>query len=370
MSYVIVVILILSAVFHQSLYFLVPSLTISLLYLKKDFKIELNSFISLFLWLLGFVILSFFIQSIIDFNIKYESLKGILRVFIYLCFVIIGLKLDKKSIKQFILLSIILTIVLFPFTFKNIDKSLGYMGMFQHSNHLAYTTVITMYFLYKHVKIRNTYKFILLVLGGLIVLYSRTSGAIIIMALLILLQLLFSKKIKLAYKLLFLLGPFIIIVTILYSFSHKIMYQFNTLNSLTWDYIDYRIETGTSGGRGSLVWRITYWLQILNEFNNENLLIQLTGKGIGSLTKGHFPYKVIYKDPHNDFLKITIEYGYIGLTVFIGFLFKLYSIFKYNINLIAITLIPLFFDNMLVNFSIMLTLILLITYEYRCIKQD
>ncbi len=368
MVYILLILLILSTVFHQSLFLLIPVFTGTYFYIQKTTTLPYNGIIKNFSTLFFVVSLFLIVQSLLNLSITFEGVKGVFKIFLYLCIAILGVKLNLKTIERFIIFSLILNLLLWPLTYKNIDPSGGYSGIFQHSNHLAYTLVICMYFLYYHINMRVLYKAILLILSGVLVLFTKTSGAILILAILLIYQLTFSNKIKLKYKLLFLLGPFFLLIPLIYVFSGKIIAQFESLDVLSWRYLNRRIRTGTSGGYGSVVWRITYWLQILHEFDKENILSQFFGVGIGSMTKGHYPYKVVYKDPHNDFLKILIEYGYSGLILFTVFLFKLYRNIKFNFNLIVITIIPLFFDNMIVNFSIMMTLILTLAYEYRVIK--
>ena len=77
------------------------------------------------------------------------------------------------------------------------------------------------------------------------------------------------------------------------------------------------------------------------------------------------PYDYMYTDPHNDFLKVLVEFGYVGLLMFLNFLRRIYVIMSRNFAYIILLFIPMFFDNAIVNFSFNLTFILLMVYDYK-----
>ena len=106
-------------------------------------------------------------------------------------------------------------------------------------------------------------------------------------------------------------------------------------------------------------------MKILFEFFKESVATQIFGLGIDALTKDHYPYSFMKKDPHNDFIKVFIEFGYLGITLFMAFLGGLFFLVKRNLNLLILLGVPLFFDNTLVNFSTILLFTVLVAYEYK-----
>jgi hypothetical protein len=61
------------------------------------------------------------------------------------------------------------------------------------------------------------------------------------------------------------------------------------------------------------LWRISHWRTCINVIADSNMFQLLCGHGILSSTL------LLYKEPHNDYLRILIEQGIIGLTLYIAF---------------------------------------------------
>jgi len=126
-----------------------------------------------------------------------------------------------------------------------------------------------------------------------------------------------------------------------------------------------RVENYRPGGYGSLIWRAIYWMKILTEFFSESFYKIIFGIGVDSLTEGNMPYSFMEKDPHNDYLKVMVEFGVLGLLLFLGLFKRVYGIVNKNFNIIILLTIPMFFGNIIVNFPFNITFVLLIVYEYK-----
>ena len=120
-----------------------------------------------------------------------------------------------------------------------------------------------------------------------------------------------------------------------------------------------------AGGFGSFVWRIIYWSKLMYTFFSESFLQITFGVGVDHLTKGYMPYEFMDKDPHNDFIKVLLEYGVLGILLFFRFFRKLYKILNKNFDIIILIAVPMFFGNAIVNYPFNLTLILILMYEYK-----
>ncbi len=251
-----------------------------------------------------------------------------------------------------------------------IDESGGYRGVFRHSNHLGYVLTILIYYLFAHKPFSVLINYIVIIVLAGLLFFSKTSGAILSFALLIFYNFIISQNISIKHKLFFIFGPLLLMVPIAFQFSEKIIEQINSLDYLDKNFILQRVYTGNPGGYGSFIWRIVYWLQILFEFAKETFFNIFFGVGIDSLTKGNMPYRIMYTDPHNDFLKVLVEFGLVGLILFLNSIKNIFKMINKNINILIIIIIPLMFDNAIVNFSFVLTLMLLISYEYKIICSE
>ncbi len=362
---ILILFFLLSATYHQPLYILIPLLVTIYFYSLQHFKILNNKYNRLYLSFFIIILIFFIIQSISFLRIEWHSLKGLARYFSYSVFAIFVYKISNTEIKLLFKIIAILIIILFPFTFMMLDESGGYKGIFRHSNHLGYVLTIVIYFLfaYKPFSVLINY-LVILILTGLL-FYSRTSGAIVSFALLIIYNFIISRNIPIKHKLFFIFGPLLMIIPISFQFSEKIIEQINSLNYLDKNFILQRVYTGNPGGYGSFIWRVVYWLQILFEFIKESFFKIFFGIGIDALTKGNMPYRIMYTDPHNDFLKVLVEFGVAGLILFLNFIKNIFIILNKNINILILITLPLMFDNAIVNFSFVLTLMLLIAYEYK-----
>ena len=154
-------------------------------------------------------------------------------------------------------------------------------------------------------------------------------------------------------------------------FSEKIAFQLESIDFLTSDFIKERVEIYTidgvnrAGGYGSFVWRVIYWSKLLATFFSESFVTVFFGVGVDHLTKGFMPYEFMDKDPHNDFIKVLLEYGVLGFILFLGFFRLIYKTLSKNFNIIILMVIPMFFGNAIVNYPFNLTLIIILMHEFK-----
>ena len=362
---------ILSGFFHQGLYILFPFLTLYYIFFQKESRLKLNPVSKVYLYITLIALVFFVLQSILYLDIKIFSIKGCLRYVAYFSFTVFASYMSNKSIKYFFVVLagyLILTLPLGYYQFVNLGR---YHNILGHSNHLAYVISMIIYFLifnrpFKSKKINIV--FIILLFLSLIL--TKSSGGLLVLLALLGFNGIMSKRISLLNKLLFSIIP-IILTIIVINVSEKIAFQFESINFLTWEFIEDRATQFTidgvnrAGGYGSFVWRIIYWSAIIYEFFSESFLKIVFGLGVDHLTQGYMPYKFMGQDPHNDFVKALLEFGIIGLLLFIGLFRRIYKIVNKNFNIIIIMFIPAFFGNPMVNFSVSMTLILILMYEYK-----
>ena len=77
------------------------------------------------------------------------------------------------------------------------------------------------------------------------------------------------------------------------------------------DYGNLSSMYGTSDCSG--VWRISHWRTCVDVIADANIVQLLCGYGIGASSL------LLYKVPHNDFLRVLMEQGILGLTLYIAF---------------------------------------------------
>jgi O-antigen ligase len=101
------------------------------------------------------------------------------------------------------------------------------------------------------------------------------------------------------------------------------------------------------------------------EFLTESILKIMFGLGVDHLTQGNMPYKFMSQDPHNDFVKALLEFGVLGFLLFTSYFWRIYKVLRKNFNVIILMIIPAFFGNPVVNFSVSIVYILILMYEYK-----
>jgi O-antigen ligase len=357
--------------FHQGLYVLIPFISIFYISNQKESRLTLNPISKIYLYVVLVVLGFFLVQSILYFDIKIFSIKGSLRFVAYFLFAVLISYMKQKDIKYVFVIITLYFILTLPLGIYQFFQGGRYRNIWDHSNHLAYVLSMSIYFLVYYKPFKNKRVNLFCVIGLLVSLILTTStGGLLVLLALLGYTAIKSKRIALSKKLTFLMLSAIAIIFAI-NFSEKIAYQLDSINFLTWEFVKERVETYTidgvnrAGGYGSFVWRIIYWSKLMFTFFSESFLHITFGLGVDHLTKGYMPYDFIHKDPHNDFIKVLLEYGLLGLLLFLGFFRKIYKALNKNFSIIILIVVPMFFGNAIVNYPFNLTLILILMYEYK-----
>lgn len=82
------------------------------------------------------------------------------------------------------------------------------------------------------------------------------------------------------------------------------------------------------------LWRISHWRTCIDVIADANIIQLLCGYGIGSSNL------LMYKEPHNDYLRVLIEQGIIGLTLYFAFFMTVFRRFdsRYWYCIVAVAL--------------------------------
>lgn len=363
----------LTAFFHQGLYILIPFVSLFYLSTQRSSKLILNPVSKVYLYVVCIVLGFLLIQTVLYFDFKIFSLKGWLRFVAYFMFAVLISYMKKEDIKYAFIIIIFYFVLTIPMGF---NQFLAWEGgrnrnIFDHSNHLAYVLSMSIYFLIFYNPFKNKKIKIVCLIGLLIsLILTKSTGGLLVLLVLLGYNALITKRISLLRKLIFIT---LLIITILLTInlSDKIAYQIESIDYLTWDFLKERIQTYTidgvnrAGGHGSFVWRIIYWSKLIFTFFSESFSTIFFGLGVDYLTKGYMPYEFMDKDPHNDFVKVLLEYGILGLLLFLRFFRRIYKALGKNFNIIILMIVPMFFGNAIVNFPFNITLILILMYEYK-----
>lgn len=362
---------ILSGFFHQGLYLLFPFLTLFYVSYQKESRLSLNSISKIYLYFVLAALGFFAIQSILYFDIKIFSIKGCLRYVAYFSFSVFASYLTLKNIKYLFVLLVAYFILTLPLSLYQTVNLGRYRNILGHSNHLAYVLSMIIYFLIFNSPFRSKkINIVCIILLSVSLILTKSTGGLLVILALLAYNGVMSKKISLLNKFIFSTLP-IIGVTLAINLSEKIAFQFESLNFLTWEFIEDRATQFSkdgvirAGGHGSFIWRIIYWTATIYGFLSESFLKITFGLGVDHLTQGNMPYKFMKQDPHNDFVKALLEFGVLGLLLFVSFFWKVYKTVKKNFNIIILMIVPTFFGNPTVNFSVTMTLILILMYEYK-----
>ena len=357
---IVMICFVLSAIIPQALYFILPILFVYTLWLQESLSINKLTKIYLRIVLIVFIFLIIHIFS--HQSIEFIFLKGFLRYFSYAAFAFYLARLPMRYVLMIFRISSLFFLLTFPFTvyqFISFERS---PNIFEHSNHFAYVLVICFIFLLK------TKRFILAPILYLILIASlimtKTTGAMLTLVVFLVFH--YHAKIKSIYIRIPIIALVLLFFIFGFSFFPKIIEQISSLQYLDWTFIKEKALNADPGGYGSFMWRVIYWTQILIAFFDNNSIVISIGEGIDSLSKTNRDmYGFLYTDPHNDFIKILVEYGVVGLSLFILLLYRLYTFLGRRVDILLILAIPLFFDNMIVNWSYNIVFLLYITYFYK-----
>jgi O-antigen ligase len=309
--------------------------------LKVNRTIALLLAIILSTWLISLVSISS-IQGIA------LSLRGAARPLLYIFLLIAIFKIPTHQLRQTFKFLLMVLIAALPLQShlsltEGIGGSQRYQFIFEHPNHFAYFLIpVLIYFLALEENQR------IKVLGILVTLISlalaKSSGALVTAMLIIALNYLKGTK-ALIYGAL--VGSICVVAVLTTGVFDKILEQATSFDPSA---ISSKINDENFGGSGSLSWRFVYWGSIWKSFTQEAWYTIIFGLGYGSMTFGSYAYDFMYTDPHNDYLKILVENGLLGLSILgyvILMLAKLRT--KYRWLIFTAAVVPMFFGNILVN---------------------
>lgn len=348
----------LSAVFPAALYFYLPFLILYSVIIRRS--ILLNRITSLYIYSFLIVLVFFGIHSLISGGVQFIFLKGILRYFSYLSFVLYVSTLNRHMISLIFKAVILFFVFSLPLALFQINIIGRYQNIFAHANHFSYVLMICLYFVFRY-KVFN-YKILPIIIFILLfsLILASSSGAILTVLVLILYHYISRNKrnfVKFLFTSIILFG-----IVLAISFTDKISSQIESLQYIDFKFIYNKAQLYDPGGYGSFVWRLVYWMQILQSFLSNNSLVLLFGEGIDTLTKDNYLYSFMYTDPHNDYLKILVEFGFIGLSLLFLFLNRIYRIFR-RYDILIIFMVPLFFANIIVNWPFNIFIVLYLIFE-------
>ena len=359
MDFILILIaLLLSAVFPAALYFFLPFLIVYSVLLRKS--ISLNKISRLYLYFCLIVLVFFGVHSLLSGGVQLIFLKGVLRYFAYFSFGLYASTISKEGISLILKTVILFFVFSLPIAIYQIHFSGRYQNIFAHANHFSYVLVICFYYMLKYKPFKQSIRPIIMFILIISLILASSSGAILTVLLLLLYHYFFKTKrniFKFVFSFLVLIGAVLVI-----SFTDKITAQIESLQHIDWDFIYEKAKLFEPGGYGSFVWRLIYWMQILQSFLANNAFVLFFGEGIDTLTKDNYLYSFMYTDPHNDYLKVLVEFGILGLTLLFALLARIYFIFK-RFDILIMIMVPFFFANIIVNWPFNIFILLYFIFE-------
>ena len=96
------------------------------------------------------------------------------------------------------------------------------------------------------------------------------------------------------------------------------------------------------------LFRVVHWANVWDVYSSSGLSTILFGHGIGQTSR----LTILQLPPHNDYLRILVEYGPINLAVFVGFLLHVLLKLKSGLTkvLFMVLLIYFFSENLIDHF--------------------
>lgn len=236
---------------------------------------------------------------------------------------------------------IILSLLLYPFLL----HAGRFSSIFAHPNHLAYV-INLLIFCQLIIVNENNRKLFHVVFLTVILFLTNSSGGILCYFGIMLTKSLLSKN-KSFYLIVFLVG---VMFAILFKDSIPgINIIFEKFYSIDTDELQRKIAMFQFGNDSSLVWRITYWSALLRQLFSDSLLALLFGYGAGTMSYGNYLFYWMFTDPHNDFVRVILQYGFIGFFVFSTYLFLIVKKYNIGVYIIPLLLLPMLVGNIIVN---------------------
>ena len=264
-----------------------------------------------------------FIITVLNSTTLFHSLRDMMWwPLIFLLFHIFSINVGIETINKILVRYIIPTVIfvnvlvflsLRTVSFENVlDGSEG----FASSNPIFFVaTLLPFCFLYKNKIIK--YLLLILIIVSIILSFKRSALIYAVMALAVALYFDFIKQNKISLLLRFILPTFIALV---------FYFIYTSIEEFTGGHLTERIEAMQSdGGSG----RLTIYDRMINCYEDELTFVeQLIGIGFDNAKTMYMRYHNELLSAHNDLLEMLIDFGLIGLIIYLVIIFKIYKIVR------------------------------------------
>lgn len=361
---------VISGLYHPAA--LVLSLGLGMTYvLLRNANIQ-KSISSTFYMRLTLIYIFFFVIHFILYQ-KAELfwIKGLIRVLSYFSFAML-IAIFPKRILESSLKLIIGLIVTYSLTMGVYINMIGRRNsfIFSHANHFAYVLVVLI--VYNLSVKRGPYTNIWLLMLFVSLLTTQSIGGLISATAIVVSYAFFNKNIRITSRVFIPVAIAAGLIILAPIISNRAIEQYAIIvEYLNFDLILEKAKMFNPGGMGSGIWRLTYWTSILITFFDESVSTVIFGTGIDSMSKGNFIYSFIYTDPHNDYLRLLVEFGFAGLILILFNIRNLKRRFlplRIKVIIYLSILLPFIFGNVITNTPFNFTLILVlscISFEYK-----
>lgn len=296
------------------------------------------------LLVLGIMLLSIFATLYDPTNTVYHNLlKHISICILYIFIFSMGLVPIYSTPFRTIFIFVLLFMGLVSFFMPNVtetDEVMRMSGFFVNANNFS-LSMMTLLFLIDEEKDSKAAKISIHAVLILFLLLSGTSGAILAYLGAVLFKYFVSLKSSYRYRNKWILAPISIVIVLLgcllttnLFMDVPIVNRIVTQLSMVWhelplaasgyelDYGNLSNMYGTSDCSG--LWRISHWRSCIDVIADANIVQLLCGYGIGASNL------LLYKVPHNDFLRVLMEQGVIGLALYTAFFLTVFRRIDYR----------------------------------------
>ena len=282
------------------------------------------------LFVFGIMLLSIFTTLYDPTNtVLHFFLKHIVVCILYIFIFSMGLAPIYSTPFRIIFVLVLLFMGIVSFAFPGIsqmDDVVRMSGLFSNANNLS-LTMLTLLFLIYEEKDRRAKKLSIHAIIIMFLLLSGTSGAILAYLGAMLFKYLVLLISTRRYRNKWVLLPFGTALLVLgYLLTTHLFMDVPVVKrivaqlSLVWHELPlaasgYQLDYGNLSriyGNSNLsgIWRISHWRSCIDVIADANIVQLLCGHGIGASSL------LLYKVPHNDYLRILMEQGIIGLTLY------------------------------------------------------
>ena len=286
-------------------------------------------------------------------SVFHKLSKHVVVCILYVFIFSMGLAPIYSTPFRAVLILILLFMGLVSFFVPNISETDDVMrmsGFFVNANNFS-LTMMTLLFLIDEEKDNRVRKILIHAVLLLFLLLSGTSGAILAYLGAMLFKYFILLKSSNKYRNKWVLIPIgialILVVCMLTTnlfMDVPIVKRIANQLSLVWHELPlaasgYELDYGNMSNMYDIddfsgLWRISHWRTCIDVIADANIIQLLCGYGIGSSNL------LMYKEPHNDYLRVLIEQGIIGLTLYFAFFMTVFRRFdsRYWYCIVAVAL--------------------------------